>query len=124
MMFDDLNSMMIEHFYIQVSKLTDPAKTQRKLTRNLTTNYIVECMVLPHGVRDQLVEINRRLIAFSDHFSEYRNKRGAHLDLHAHTDQQRTLGDFPDGEDTAFFRDLEEFQANCGSMLVPASTFH
>jgi hypothetical protein len=60
-------------------------------------------------VKDRLTGVNSRLMAFSDHFTEFRNKRGAHLDLNASTDQCHVLGSFPKGEDTAFFRDLEEF---------------
>jgi len=107
-MFSDLNGIMMEHFYLQVSKLTDPARTQRKHD-NLTTNYIVECIPWPDDVKDKLISVNGRLMAFSEHFAEYRNKRGAHLDLLANTDQQRTLGSFPEGEDGTFFHDLEEF---------------
>jgi hypothetical protein len=107
-MFSDLNGIMIEHFYLQVSKLTDPARTHRKHA-NLTTNYIVECIPWPDHVKDKLIAVNGRLMAFSERFTEYRNKRGAHLDLLANTDQQRTLGSFPEGEDTTFFHDLEEF---------------
>jgi len=107
-MFHDLKEILTQHFYLRVSNLTDPAKAQRKY-ENLTTNYIVQCIPWPDAVRDQLSDINRRLMAFSNHFVEYRNKRGAHLDLRAHTDQRRVLGAFPEGEDTAFFRDLEAF---------------
>ena len=31
-MFSDLNAIMIEHFYLQVSKLTDPARTHESTT--------------------------------------------------------------------------------------------
>jgi hypothetical protein len=106
--FSDLNWIMIEHLYLQVSKLTDPAKTLGK-HENLTTNFILECIQWPDHVKDRLAAVNNRLMAFSEHFIEYRNKRGAHLDLRAHTDQRRVLGSFPEGEDTTFFRDLEEF---------------
>nr|WP_294552676.1 hypothetical protein [uncultured Rhodopila sp.] len=106
--FGDLNEILIEHFYLQVSKLTDPARSQRKYD-DLTTNYIVECIPWPDQVKNRLIGVNRRLMAFSAHFTEYRNKRGAHLDLLANTDQQRTLGSFPEGQDTTFFNHLEEF---------------
>jgi hypothetical protein len=115
-MFSDLNEIMIEHFYLQVTKLTDPARTLRKYD-NLTTNYIVECIPWPDHVKVKLIAVNDRLMAFSEHFTEYRNKRGAHLDLLANTDQQRTLGSFPEGEDSTFFDNLEEFlQIAIGSL--------
>jgi hypothetical protein len=107
-MFSDLNGIMVEYFYLQVSKLTDPARTQRKYD-NLTTNYIVERIPWPDHVKDKLIALNGRLMAFSEHFTEYRNKLGAHLDLLENTDRRRTLGSFPEGEDTIFFHDLEEF---------------
>lgn len=107
MTFGDLNQILIEYMLLQSAKLTDPA-TIGKHT-NLTSNFIMERLNWPPEVRDRLAAINARLNSFRDHIIDYRTKRGAHLDLDAHTSNPRTLGAFPLGADDAFLCDLEEF---------------
>ncbi len=105
--FGDLNEILVGYMLLQFAKLTDPAKTGKY--ENLTSNFIVEKLVWPREVKDRLSAINTRLMAFRAQIIDFRTKRGAHLDLDAHTSNPRTLGAFPQGAGVAFLRDLEEF---------------
>jgi len=105
--FGDLNEILVGYMLLQFAKLTDPAKSMGH--DNLTSNFIVEKLTWPPAVRDRLSAINTRLMAFRAQIIDYRTKRGAHLDLDAHTWNPRTLGAFPQGADDEFLRDLEEF---------------
>ncbi len=95
--FGDLNEILIGYMLLQFAKLTNPAKTGKH--ENLTSNFIVEQLDWPPDVKDRLTVVNARLTNFRASIIDYRTRRGAHLDLGAHTAGQRTLGAFPQGAD-------------------------
>jgi transcriptional regulator with XRE-family HTH domain len=105
--FDELNRILAEYSVIQICKITDPARTGKKM--NLTTNYIVEELPWPDPLRRQLEAINARLKAFREHVEPGRSKRIVHVDFSAQTSQTGAIGAFPDGADRKFFKDLQEF---------------
>jgi len=79
--FVDLNRILIEHMFIQFSKITDPVGSDSKT--NLTTNYILEKLLWPTDVCNKLTEINVRMMKFRQYIDPARNKRIAHTDLSA-----------------------------------------
>jgi hypothetical protein len=115
--FGDLNEILVGYMLLQFARLTDPAKTMGH--DNLTSNFIVEKLTWPPEVKSRLSAINTRLMAFGAQIIDYRTKRGAHLDLDAHTSNPRTPGVFPQGADDAFLIDLEEFPQVAMAHLAP-----
>ena len=117
--FTDLNRILIEHLFLQFSKITDPAGTGK--SANLTTNYILEKLCWPDDVRQKLQEINKRLMTFRGHIESARSKRIAHVDLSAQIARSENLGVFPKGADKQFLQDLQSFvnlahgHYNCGA---------
>jgi AbiU2 len=105
--FGDLNNILIENLILQFTKITDPAKTGKN--PNLTSNYVLEEISWPDDVRQNLQEVNQRLIAFRQYIEPARSKRVAHIDLHAHIERWETLGAFPKGADRQFLLDLQQF---------------
>jgi transcriptional regulator with XRE-family HTH domain len=105
--FGDLRRVLIGHLFQQFTKITDPAKTGKNF--NLTTNYILEELDWPSDVREQLSEVNQRLLTFRKMTEEARNKRIAHVDLFSQTKRLENLGQFPKGADKKFLRDLQTF---------------
>ena len=105
--FHDLSTIVGQHVLLQFAKLTDRAQTSGHA--NLTTNYILETIPWPNDVREQLGEMNGRLMEFRAHIEEGRSKRIAHIDLRAQMEQLESLGGFPKGADSQFIRDLQDF---------------
>ena len=91
--FGDINRILIEQLIMQTCKITDPAKTGRNY--NLTKNYVVEEISWPDAVRDELRQINTRLMSFRKYVEPARSKRIAHIDLHAQIGIRENLGGFP-----------------------------
>jgi hypothetical protein len=107
MCFKDLNEILVGHLVVQFSKITDPAKSTGQY--NLTSNYILSEIQWPTDVHQKLQDTNERLMAFRKKIKPARNKRSAHFDLVAQTEQQGDLGSFPKGEDEQFIRNLDTF---------------
>lgn len=105
--FEDLRRVLISHLFLRFNRITDPAKTGKKF--NLTTNYILEELDWPSDVRQQLKEVNQRLLKFRKITEEARNKRIAHVDLFSQIERWENLGQFPKGADKKFLRDLQTF---------------
>ncbi len=105
--FEDIARILIEHQIQQFCKITDPAKSGGK--PNLTTNYVLQELAWPDGVRLKLAEVNQRLDKFRQCIVPARNKRTAHVDLVAQIHQVEDLGSFPQGAEKEFLRDLQTF---------------
>jgi hypothetical protein len=107
MFFADLTRILIEHQFLQFSKVTDPARTGKKF--NLTTNYILKELTWPHEIRRELQTMNERLMAFRTHIEIARSKRIAHVDVSTQLERIEPLGEFPAGADKLFLQDLQNF---------------
>lgn len=97
--FADLNRMV--HFYLlgEFAKITDPAKTGHN--ENLTIDNLIESIEWPPDVREELISLRDKTKPFGSRILPARHK------LFAHTDKKtvltdRTLGEFPEGEDEVF----------------------
>jgi hypothetical protein len=107
MFFEDINRILIVHLNVQFSKLTDRANIGKNA--NLTTNYIVKELFWPDNVRENLRQINDRLMAFRKHIEPARSNRTVHIDLSAQINRVETLGAFPKGAEKQFLQDLQMF---------------
>jgi transcriptional regulator with XRE-family HTH domain len=105
--FRDLNDIFIYYLIIQFSKVTDPANTGKK--SNLTTNYILEKLIWPDAIHQQLREVNDRLMSFRQCIEPARNRRVVHVDLSAQIEQLDNLGNFLKDADKQFLQDLQIF---------------
>jgi hypothetical protein len=105
--FHDLNEILIDHLFVQFSKITDPANTGKK--SNLTTNYILEKLVWPDDIHQNLWEINQRLRVFRQGIEPARSRRVVHVDLPAQIEQLENLGKFLKDADKQFLQDLQTF---------------
>jgi transcriptional regulator with XRE-family HTH domain len=105
--FSDLFRIMVEHLFLQFSKITDPAHTGKH--SNLTTNYILVELDWPIDVRRKLREVNERLKRFRQYIEPARSKRVAHIDVSAQFARLDNLGEFPKGADKQFLHDLQIF---------------
>jgi hypothetical protein len=119
--FHDVYIVLIQHLYLQFSKLTDPAKTGKK--SNLTTNFILEEFAWPSAIRQQLSEINDRMMVFRRIIEVARSKRIAHIDLDVQIAQTENLGAFPKGADWQFLKDLQAFVDIAYKHVFDGATF-
>jgi len=102
--FGDLNRIV--HFYLlgEFAKITDPAKTGEN--ENLTIDNLIESIEWPPDVREELTSLRDKTKPFRNRILPARHK------LFAHTDKEtvladRTLGEFPEGEDEVFLETLQ-----------------
>lgn len=107
MFFADVNIILIEKLILQFCKITDPAATGKHF--NLTTNYVVEKINWPDDVRGKLQLVNARLMEFRRLIEPARSKSIAHSDVSTMFKRLDDLGNFPDGADRQFLRDLQSF---------------
>lgn len=107
--FSDLLRIYKEYLFIQICKLTDPAKTMGK--PNLTTNYLIEHLPWPRDIKTELESISEKLMKFRNYIIEARHKILSHNDLIATVDRS-TLGAFPEGEEKEFWNNLQDFVNN------------
>lgn len=105
--FYDVSRAFIETIIMGFCKITDPAGSGKRT--NITTNYILEVLPWPDGIRARLKEFNARLMAFRRKIEPARSKRIAHLDLKAQIQTMENLGKFEPGEDLQFLLDLQSF---------------
>ena len=107
--FSNLNLILIQHLILDFCKLTDSAKSGSENTPNLTTRFIVEEIIWPENIKQQLKTANEPLMQFRRLVLPARNKRVAHNDLNAQVVQKENLGGFPRGADIDFYADLQTF---------------
>ena len=104
--FYDLQGIMQHYIFLRICALTDPSKSCGQ--DNLTTNYLVEELSWPPDVKTKLEEISSNLDGFRKHLIPARHKIIAHLDKKVHL-EGKPLGEFPEGEDKVFWKNLQEF---------------
>ena len=104
--FEELNTILQNYLLLELAKVTDPPKSGAK--ENLTVSNLVVSIDWPPGVREKLRSLNETTKGFRNRILEARNKLLAHSDKEAFL-SQKSIGQFPEGEDEVFLKTLEEF---------------
>lgn len=104
--FNDLNRWLLELYYLQVSRLTDPAKSNKN--SNLTVAHFLECL-LELKIATQCIEVLAgKLQCYGEIVKVARNKLIAHIDINA-ARGNGAFGDHTQEELRQFFVDLQRF---------------
>lgn len=90
----------------QISKLHDPAMQNGRA--NLTVEYMVRFGGWDEITEQKLQELKGLLDELADKVRPARHRILSHNDLEAIL-SKATLGQFPEGEDTTYFRNLQDF---------------
>lgn len=76
--FEDLNSILQEYFFLQVRKITDPARTRGR--DNLTIEKINEGLIQSRLMSPEILNLSARIHAYRDILSDLSNRVIAHTD--------------------------------------------
>jgi hypothetical protein len=103
--FGDLSRIMHGYLLLEFAKITDRAKTSEK--ENFTIDNLIESIEWPSDIREELKALRDKTKPFITRIPPARHK------LLAHTDKEtfladRTLGEFPKGEDEVFLKTLQK----------------
>ena len=123
--FNDLATIMIDHFLLLAAKVMDPAESFGH--ENLSVYYLVQRIAWPADVANKLSICVDRMQPFNDHIREARNKILSHNNLDTILNEE-VLGAFPDGMDSDFMAALGEVveltHRTCvGAPFNPVETF-
>jgi hypothetical protein len=127
--FYDISRALVDRILLHFTKITDPAGSGTRT--NLTTNYVLEKLPWPDGIRARLKEFNERMMIFRLKIEPARSKRITHIDLSMQTEKVDALGKFAKGEELYFLQDLQSFidvayghlhDGRCRPIAVGAST--
>lgn len=113
--FSFMHSVLLEYIYLQLAKLTDPAKTGRH--DNLSAAFVANELSWPPEIAAKLQQLLTPLHAFRERIILPRQKHIAHAGLQEHL-SCTPLGGFPAGEDDQFFETLQEFVNTAHEYLV------
>ena len=103
--FEDLNSILQEYFFLQVRKITDPAKTMGR--DNLTVQNINEDLVSAGLMTQEILTLSKRILAYRNIVSNISNR------VVAHADKETAFR--PDFVGAHSERELESFMADMHS---------
>jgi hypothetical protein len=104
--FGDLSRIMHGYLLLELTKITDPAKTCGQ--ENLTIDNLIEGIEWPSDIRKELEALRDKTKPFSNRILPARHKLLAHLDKQTVL-ADRTLGEFPEGEEKQFLKTLQRF---------------
>jgi hypothetical protein len=103
--FADLNTILHNYLLLEFAKITDPAETWEK--ENFTVDNLIVSIGWPNDIRDKLTSLSDKTKGFRSHILSARHKLLTHTDKEAFL-ADRTLGEFPEGEDEVFLKTLQE----------------
>lgn len=103
--FSDLNAIFIEYLLLEFAKITDPAESYGE--ENFTINNIIQGIHWPPEDEQKLKDLNDKVEKFRGYIINARNKLLAHSDKKTVL-SDKSLGEFPEGEDERFLIILEE----------------
>ena len=103
--FADLNTILHSYLLLEFAKITDPAETYDK--ENFTVDNLIMSIDWPQRILDKLTVLSAKSKSFRNHILLARHKLLAHTDKEAFL-TERTLGEFPVGEDEVFLKTLQE----------------
>jgi|ERR1035437_2164840 hypothetical protein len=95
-----------EHLLHEICKLHDPAVQQSQV--NLGIDYVVRFGGWDDATKRELLGLQTQLDALAAKLRKARNKILSHNDLETILEVAR-LGQFPDGEDVEYFKNLQKF---------------
>jgi len=101
-----VNIAFHEQYLHTICKLHDPAVQQGQV--NLGVDYVVRFGGWEPKITDELTQLKVKLDAFADKLRSARNKILSHNDLER-TLAEKTLGEYPAGEDAKYFENLQAF---------------
>jgi len=104
--FMDINRILINYFMLEITKITEPAKTSNKY-ENFTIANMLETIDWPASVVCDLKRLNNVIENFRGKITEARNKLLAHYDKNTFI-SGTILGAFPKGDDEKLIETLEE----------------
>lgn len=103
--FADLNTILHNYLLLEFAKITDPAKTGKK--ENFTVDNLAISIDWPQDIREKLRSLSDKTKGFRSRILGARHKLLAHTDKESFL-AERTLGEFPKGEDEVFLKTLQE----------------
>jgi hypothetical protein len=103
--FTDLNTILHNYLLLEFVKITDPAMSGKK--ENFTVDNLVVSIDWPRDTREKLSLLSDKTKDFRRLVLVARNKLLAHSDKEMFL-ADRTLGEFPKGEDDVFLNTLQE----------------
>ena len=103
--FADLNRILHSYLLLEFAKIIDPARTGEK--ENFTVDNLIVTINWPQDIRDRLTSLRDKTKGFRSHILGARHKLLAHTDKEAFL-ADKTLGEFPEGEDKVFLETLQE----------------
>lgn len=103
--FADLNTILHNYLLLEFAKITDPAETYDK--ENFTVGNLIVSIDWPQDIQGKLTSLSDKTKGFRSHIKPARHKLLAHTDKEAFL-AERTLGEFPEGEDEVFLKALQE----------------
>lgn len=104
--FGDLNRVMHGYLLLELTKITDPVKTCEK--ENFTIDNLIESIKWPPDIRKKLKALRDKTKPFRNRILPARHKLLAHSDKETVL-ADRTLGEFPEGEEKQFLKTLQRF---------------
>ncbi len=103
--FSHLNTILQNYLLLEFVKITDPPKSGKN--ENFTVENLVMSIDWPPPAKDKLRVLSEKTKVFRGYVLQARNKLLAHSDKEAFL-AGKPLGAFPEGEDEAFLKTLEE----------------
>lgn len=113
--FEELNTVLVEYWFLIVCRLTDPART-RKGDDNLTVKYLVEALTQHGLMTSDIREIARRLDSYRELIKDARNELVAHADRVALL-QDAVIGEHTEQAIEQFVWDLQRFNDLVGEAV-------
>lgn len=104
--FSNLNRILIQFYFIQVARLTDPAGSHGN--RNLTIRHLNQQLEYHHRLNQDIENATKRLECYRCKILLARRKRVAHLDL-KQSRQLETLGTHAEEQGRQFHVDLQQY---------------
>jgi hypothetical protein len=107
--FADLNRILHSYLLLEFVKITDRAMSggREQELENFTVDNLTESINWPQDVYEKLKSLRDKAMGFRTRIREVRNKVLAHIDKEVFL-SNTILGEFPEGEDEAFLKTLEE----------------
>jgi hypothetical protein len=124
--FQNLNRILIDYFLLEVTKLTDPAKSCGK--ENLTLANLIETVEWPSDCLKDIEQINTKVQSFRGYIKPARDRILAHYDKTTVVSGE-SLGAFPEGKDEELLEALEQtcnlfHEASFGKIFGPMMCGH
>ncbi len=112
--FDDLHKWLIQIYFVDVMKLTDPAR--QGSNENLTVCHILGILRDLEKSSDKIGELGKQILVYRSCVKDARNKFLGHRDL-AYARDGQPLGEHSFEEYNSFLQNLQDFCDEVGNAL-------